>query len=215
MPFYLILPGFFALQLFHLLHQHLSLSLLLLSLLEPLNLSGLYLVDDDFFTPEGLLLLVLFNFLDFLDLFEPFNFHQLVLFYLLHLVVFPVSFLLVKLFFSDGGGFGISHHFIHELDVIELFIGGFNCPVLNGASHLVLFLVEVTLRHVLFLLLLELEHLFFLGLGKSQFLLLLLFSHLFFELLLLLGGLTDGFLRVKWGTFMRVRSSWWIIPSSR
>ena len=72
---FLILTFFFSLKLFHLLHHHLSLSFLFLSLLEPFDFSGFDLLDDDFLALKCLNFLPFLNLLKLFDLLESFDLH--------------------------------------------------------------------------------------------------------------------------------------------
>ena len=95
---------------------------------------------------------------------------------------------------SYGSSFGVSNHFVHELYIIKLLMGGFDCLALDFVFVIKFLSFDVGYWQVLFLFLFELKHLLFLSFGKSEFVLLLLFSHLLLEFLLFLGGFADSFL---------------------
>jgi hypothetical protein len=164
---YLILEFFFSLEFFHLLDHDLSFSFLLFTLLQPVQLSSFNLLNDDFFAFKGFLFFPLLNFLKLFYLFEPFDFHEFVLLLFLNLETFPVPLLFFKLPLSNGSGLGIGDHLIHEFDIIEFFVRGFYCSILDACFELHLFLIEFIEGHVLFLFLLQSEHVLFLGLGEG------------------------------------------------
>lgn len=132
----LVLTFLFFLKFFDLLNHQLPFPFLLLSLLEPFDFSGLDLFNDDFFALQSLYFFPFLDLLEFLDLFEPFDLHELIFFLFLDLEGLPISLFLLELPFSDGSGLGISHHFVHEFDVVQLFIGKFLSLVLDGCLEL-------------------------------------------------------------------------------
>ena len=136
LSFLLILQLLFSLELFHFLNHDLSLSFLLFLLSQPVDLSGFDLLNDDFLAPQSFLFLSLFDLLNFFYFFESFDFHELVLLFLLHFVGFPISFLLVQLLFPNGCSFGIGNHLVHQLHIVEILIGRLLSSVLDAIFEL-------------------------------------------------------------------------------
>ena len=182
---------FLSFEFFHFLEEDLSLSLLFFSGFESFDLSELDLIDDDLFSFEGFDFFALLNFLLFFDFFESFEFHDFVFFLLLDFVIFPLSFLLFELSFSDGGSFGIGYHFIHLLNIIEFLLRDFDCLLVDLFFLLGFFPFDIIQRDVFLFLFFQFEHLLSFGFGKGKLVLLLLFSKFLFKLLFLLAWLTD------------------------
>lgn len=184
----------FLLELLHLLDQDLSLAFLLLPEPQSVNLSGLDLLNDHFLTLQSFFFSPFLDLLQLLDLFKPFDLHQLILFLLLNLIEIPIPALFLQLLLSDSCRLGISHHFIHLLDIIQLFVCSLNSSSLDGALILLFLLLGLTGWQILFLFLLKSQHLLFLGLRQSQLVLLLFFSHLLLKSLFLFGRFSNSFL---------------------
>ena len=141
-----------------------------------------------------------------LNFFEPFDFHHEVLSLLLNFSFLDDFFFLIKLFVSDRDAFGVSDHFVHGFDIIELFIHKFLGSRLKAVLDVFFFLLLLGKRHLLFFLLLHLEHALFLGFGCGLlFLLLLLKDFLLIQLFLFCGddGIVLGSIEILIATFIR------------
>lgn len=116
---------FLLLELFDGFDHILTFSFLFLFFLEADKFSFLDLFDD--FEMSFILLLFFFLFLLFieLDFFESFDFHHEVFSFFFYFFFFDNFFFFFNLHISDGDTFGIVNHFIHFLDIIELFIEKF------------------------------------------------------------------------------------------
>ena len=136
LSFLLILQFFFPLELFHLLNHYLSLSFLFFLLSKSIYLSCFNLFNYNFLPPQSFFFFPFLNLLNFSNFFESFYFHELIFLFLLNFVDFPIFFLLLKLFLSNGCSFGVGDHLVHELNIIKLLVGSQLSSILNACFKL-------------------------------------------------------------------------------